>query len=141
MASPIPKRSTERRRRNAVPGLEFAPASSADYKPPAASRDWHPAARRWFRDLRASGQSRFYEPSDWSVAWLLAERMSRLLFDDAPNAAGWAAVDSGMSRLLATEGDRRRLRLELVREDEVAMSEDDRADATVSDIRARLSGA
>ena len=139
--SPMPKRSEERRRRNAVPGLERAAASSEKVTPPAASRYWHPAARRFYRDLARSGQSAFYEPSDWSMAWLLAERMTRLLYDDAPNAAAWGALDAATGRLLATEGDRRRLRLELVREDEAAMSEDDRADATVSDIRARLSGA
>ena len=137
---PLPKRSTERRRRNVEPGLESAPAA-APVRPPAQSKDWHPAARRWYRDLRRSGQARYYEPSDWSVAWLLAERMTRLRYDDAPNAAGWAAVDAGMGRLLATEGDRRRLRLELVREDEQSMDDDDRADATVSDLRARLAGA
>ena len=137
---PLPKRSTERRRRNIVPGLESAPAAT-EVKPPAASKDWHPGARRWYRDLARSGQSRFFEPSDWSTAWLVAERMTRLLDDDAPNAAAWSAIDAVMGRLLSTEGDRRRLRLELVREDERTLSDDDRADATVSDLRARLSGA
>ena len=138
---PMPKRSEERRRRNAVQGLERAATPAVKVRPPAASKDWHPAARRFYRDLARSGQASFYEPSDWSVAWLLAERMTRLLNDDAPNPAAWAALDAAMGRLLATEGDRRRMRLELVREDAAAMSEDARAEATVRDLRTRLAGA
>ena len=39
----------------------------------------HPAARRWFESLAESGQSAFYEPSDWATAYVLAETMSREL--------------------------------------------------------------
>ena len=33
----------------------------------------------WFRALKQSGQARFYEPSDWQTARLLAEVMSQEL--------------------------------------------------------------
>ena len=38
---------------------------------------WHPIAKRWYEALAASGQSRFYEPSDWAAAQYAAEAMSR----------------------------------------------------------------
>lgn len=58
-----------------------------------------------------------------------------------PRVALLAAILSGSSSLLATEGDRRRLRLELSRVDVDALDEDVRAEATISDIRSRLTGA
>jgi hypothetical protein len=90
------------------------------------SSTWHPAAKRWFVSLGESGQSMFYESSDWATAWLLAEAISRelkpkpMVVGDkvqlvaAPvKAAAMAAFLAGCTRLLATEGDRRRLQIEL----------------------------
>ena len=70
----------------------------------------------WFESLAVSGQSRYYEQSDVATAVFLAESMSRTLAQPGKvNANAIAAVMSGMSSLLVTEGDRRRLRLELER--------------------------
>lgn len=115
-----------------------------------ADSDWHPVARAWYESLARSGQSAFYEPSDWATAQLLAESMSRELkpqyvgttkSDDPiyasrpPTGAALAAWLKGMSVLLATEGDRRRLQVELQRRPD---AEDDgpAGVAAVTDIRA-----
>jgi hypothetical protein len=63
--------------------------------------------------LAESGQSQFYEPSDWAVARYVAEVMSRNLADGNMSAVMFAAVMSAMTELLTTEGARRRARLEL----------------------------
>ncbi len=130
---PAPKRSDQRRRRN-KPGedaeVDRVVVEGGPVVAPAVKKSWHPAARAWYESLAASGQSTFYEPSDWATAWVLAESMSRELFPKVVGVdkeggvvkastpmSGQAlnAYLKGMSALLVTEGDRRRARVELVR--------------------------
>jgi hypothetical protein len=101
---------------------------------PKANAKWHPVAKRWFDSLAKSGQSSFYQPSDWGAAYVLAESLSRELkprpvslgegADGKPvvvmqefpiRGATLSALLKGMTALLATEGDRRRVQLELQR--------------------------
>lgn len=117
---PIPKRSEERRRRNKDdgPDLVQAPSGSPEDLPDLPEPDalWHPIAADWYLSLRGSGQSAFYEPSDWAMARYAAHVMSQVLLSDrGPNGQLVAALNSVMSSLLTTEGDRRRARLELER--------------------------
>ena len=142
---PVPKRSSQRRRTNKPEdGIEPTTAPGAVEVPVTkANAKWHPIAKRWFEALAPSGQSAFYEPSDWATAELIAESMSR---DLKPQVVGMsetvktdpesgvsytvaepvlaaiplkgaslAAYLKAMSALLVTEGDRRRVRLELER--------------------------
>ncbi|WP_256093882.1 MULTISPECIES: hypothetical protein [unclassified Streptomyces] len=117
---PIPKRSEERRRRNKGDGPAVVQAASG---PPEDLPDlpepdplWHPIATDFYLSLRESGQAGFYQPSDWAVARYVTELMSRGLSSDRPpNGQYVAALNSAMSSLLATEGDRRRARIELER--------------------------
>lgn len=152
---PVPKRSSQRRRRNTPAAGEPTTAEgAAEVEQPKANSQWHPVAKRWFDSLAASGQSRFYEPSDWAAAYLLAESMSRELkpqpLIDAdgkmhrvsmpPKAASVAAWLKGMTALLVTEGDRRRAALELDRSKPAG--EEGGADVThLDDIRRRLHSA
>lgn len=129
---PVPKRSSQRRRRNKPEdGVEVDQAQGAAKVPvPKANSKWHPIAKRWFEALAASGQSHFYEPSDWATAELLAEAISRELrpkvvgiteagdpvkAETAITGSALQALLKGMSSLLVTEGDRRRARVELER--------------------------
>ncbi|MFJ6073697.1 hypothetical protein ACIQFU_23120 [Streptomyces sp. NPDC093065] len=117
---PIPKRSEERRRRNKSDGPELvkAPSGAPVDLPELPDPDpaWHEIAYDWYLSLRESGQAAFYQPSDWAVARYAAELMSRGLSSDRPpNGQYVAALDSVMARLLTTEGDRRRARIELER--------------------------
>lgn len=131
---PVPKRSNKRRRQNkpTVP-VDSAPASS-QVEVPKANSKWHPVAKRWYESLVVSGQAVYYEPSDWATAYLIAESMSRDLKpqfvgvnevtgDEIVKAlplkgANLSAYLKAFTVLLATEGDRRRLRLELERGDQ-----------------------
>jgi hypothetical protein len=83
---------------------------------PDADPLWHPIAADWYLSLRESGQAAFYQPSDWAVARYAAELMSKVLMSErGPNGQLVAALNSVMSSLLTTEGDRRRARMELER--------------------------
>jgi len=84
-------------------------------KPPTEDRAWHPYAKDWFRALKRSGQSQFYQESDWReaklVAWLITQELS------SPTGARAGMMDVIFSRadaLMTTEGARRRLRVELI---------------------------
>jgi hypothetical protein len=117
---PIPKRSEERRRVNKSDGPELiqAPAGGPTDLPdlPGPDELWHPIAADWYLSLRESGQAAFYEPSDWAVARYAADLMSKVLLSErGPNGQLVAALNSVMSSLLTTEGDRRRARMELER--------------------------
>lgn len=99
---------------------------------PEGDPDWHPIAARWYAALGQSGQSQFYESSDWLTAYAVAESMSRefhpqpmvigkgadahlemvLLPPKAASLTAWLKAGSG---LLVLEGDRRRVALELTR--------------------------
>src|SRR6266516_1785318 len=113
MPGPIPKRSTQRRRRNFV-NITHA-LSGDEIAIPDAPAEWHPIARQWYESLQKSGQRIFYENSDWAQAFYIAEAMSRSL--DAPRLSGnlFAAVIAATHELLVTEGARRRMRVELER--------------------------
>lgn len=117
---PIPKRSEERRRRNKDDGPELiqAPSGGPEGLPdlPVPDDLWHPIATDWYLSLRVSGQSAFYEPSDWAMSRYAADLMSKVLLSErGPNGQLVAALNSVMSSLLTTEGDRRRARMELER--------------------------
>lgn len=128
---PVPKRSTQRRRRN-KPEVEIDKAPSAPTSAgPEPLDSWHPIARDWYVSLGLSGQSVFYQPSDWATAYLIAESISRDLKPQVVGVhpetgepimaviplkgASLASYLKAMTVLLATEGDRRRARLELER--------------------------
>lgn len=115
---PVPKRSDQRRRRNKpeadAPAVVVAMGQQV-VKPPTEDRAWHPYAKDWFRALKRSGQSQFYQESDWReaklVAWLITQELS------SPTGARAGMMDVIFSRadaLMTTEGARRRLRVELI---------------------------
>ena len=106
---------------------------------PAASPDWHPIVRNWFESLKKSGQSQFFEPSDWASAMFVGEAMHRCIKVDGAgmNANLFTGAWSAMSDLLSTEGARRRLRLELERN---KGEEKSRSVAAIDAYRNRLAG-
>lgn len=109
----IPKRSSERRRRNVTPGLTAVTrAGSVDV--PDAPDGLHPVALRWYEALGESGQSEYFEPSDWVAAAFVATAMSVQLTEGF-TASGFAAVWGAMQDMLTTEGARRRARIEVER--------------------------
>jgi hypothetical protein len=152
MPGPPPKRAEERRRRN-KDGAEVLQINLDDVlageievpAPPMRTHDedgeelaapepeWHPIAESWYLSLTQSGQAIFYEPSDWTTAYMVADQISRALEPrpvvigesggepvirymvvPMPGATLNAILKAGSS-LMSTEGDRRRLRIELDR--------------------------
>jgi hypothetical protein len=112
---PIPKRSESRQRRN-TPASSITKAPGADRVIiPAANKEWHPIATRLWRSLAKSGQSKFYEPSDWALAYSLMDDLSYYKFATKRSGQMLASIMASLSTLLLTEGDRRRVSMELSR--------------------------
>lgn len=105
---------------------------------------WHPIAHEAYWSLAKSGQVIFMEPSDWMTAYTLCETLSRelapkpMITVDSEGAStihwvkqpvngtvlssflkGWGAG------LMANEGDRRRLRIELERKKRIDAAAED----------------
>lgn len=95
---------------------------------------WHPVALNAYLSLAKSGQVIWMEPSDWATAFALCEMLSRELNpkpivvtdSDGSGHVEWvkqpvngavmnAFLKGWSSGLMATEGDRRKLRIELER--------------------------
>lgn len=130
MPGPPPKRESQRRRANKSDVPVERATAAAKVRVPAADREWHPVAKQLYDSLKKSGQAQFFEPSDWGTAWVLCESISRemkpqpigitdegepVMAKLPPKGASLAAWLKALSSLLATEGDRRRLRIELER--------------------------
>jgi hypothetical protein len=124
---------------------------------PEPDANWHEAAKRWYLALRNSGQSAFYEASDWAFAWITAESLSRDLKPQVVGiveetgevvraiipmkGASLAAYLKAMTALLATEGDRRRAGIELERAGDGKDGAEQPADVpSLDDYRKRLAG-
>lgn len=149
---PVPKRSDQRLGHGSPrPTADKVPAAPKVIIPKAAET-WHPIASAWYESLAQSGQSRFYEPSDWATAFLIAESISRDLnpqfvgitlqgdmeYESIPlKGASLNAYLKAMSSLMVTEGDRRRLNIELQREQPDTRAADKRMNGIVTDIASR----
>lgn len=98
--------------------------------------DLHPFAEAWYEALKESGQSTFYEPSDWMTAQLIAKAISDCM--GRPSAMMLSTIFSGMTGLGVTEGDRRRMRIELERSG--SQKEDDASVTAMAEYRRQLQG-
>jgi hypothetical protein len=112
----IPKRSDELIRRN-IPETPVTKiqASGLVRVPALGIKDPHPLVRDLYRSLKNSAQSRFYEPSDWAYARLTLLFVDDLLKQPKKSSMMLASVDSMLRTLLLTEGERRRVHLEVDR--------------------------
>lgn len=125
---PVPKRSEDRVRRNKVETTSIVMVGEVEIPEPDSA--WHPVATRWYESLMVSGQSKYFEPSDWAAAHLLAGEMTRMKAMRRASATMLAAIWAGMGDLLTTEGERRRARIEILRQREPENADGELASVT-----------
>ena len=109
---PAPKRESQRRRQNKTDPAERV-VVEGPVEQPDPPEGLGGRALAWYRSLAESGQAQFYEPSDWQVALVCAQAID--LFMETGRATLLAEVRALQSQLLATEGERRRVKLEVDR--------------------------
>lgn len=132
MAGPVPKRSSQRRRVNkpAVPITKGV--TDGAVRGPDLEGEHSDLGRRFWESLRRSGQSQWYQQSDWLAAEILVTAIDS--FARKPTAFMLGQINSSMTPLLVTEGDRRRLHVELEPAEDPG-SERDAAIARLDDFR------
>lgn len=125
MPGPVPDRSDNLARPRTRKGADQREVTKGVARPveiPDADPEWHPIAVMLYDSLLNSGQSDYYQQSDWAFAWSLCEDLSmykRPLIskdgDEYYKRSGQmlATIYAAMSNLLVTEADRRRVRIEL----------------------------
>lgn len=116
MPGPIPNRSgdlSRTRNANRANRPPLVKGESLPAEPYEADPDWHPIALQLWEAMKVSGQSAFYEQSDWAYAYSLCEDLSDYKQQTRRSGQMAQTIYSNMSNLMLTEGDRRRLRVEL----------------------------
>lgn len=123
MPGPVPYRSEElSRERDANRGDRptLTKGTMRSVQIPAADDEWHPTAKRLYQSLQESGQSDFFQNSDWAYAWSLCEDVSVMknqqIYSGKLHAESLKGIYSALSNLMFTEADRRRMRIELMEE-------------------------
>jgi hypothetical protein len=140
---PVPNRSEDLSRdrdKNRNDRPEITKGTLRPVTIPEADPDWHDIAKMLWQGLIDSGQSDWYQQSDWAFAYSLMEDLTRYKEPQVNKTTGeeyhkrsgqmLQTIYSAMERLLVTEGDRRRARIELSAPDD---KDEDAAVLTLAD--------
>lgn len=122
MPGPIPKpedqlRQPRKKSRGTVTRGEALPVTIPEPDP-----DWHPLALELWDAVLKSGQSGYYQQTDWAVARDMCEELSVYKSSVRRNAQIRSQINAMMDSLMLTEGSRRRVRVELVEHEDEAQS-------------------
>lgn len=120
---PIPNREADLARPRERNGKDVVPVTKGQARSttvPDADPLWHPIAARLWQSLPTSGQADFYQDSDWAFAYSLCEDLSHYKKSMKRSGQMLQTIYSAMERLLVTEADRRRVRIELHEPDDDA---------------------
>jgi len=117
LTGPIPERSETRTRRNApIIPIDKASIQGEVEIPDLGIPGAHNLVVDLYNSMKISAQSDYYEPTDWQFARLTLSVLNDYLKDSGPiSAMKLSAVNQMLTSLLLTEGDRRRVRIEVER--------------------------
>lgn len=111
---PVPKRSEERIRENHY-DIDRTQMIGDVEVPELGLANPHPIISDFYESLKESGQARWYEPSDWQYARYILHFANKLIKNGRPSSQMLAAINSAFQDLLVSEGQRRRVRMEVER--------------------------
>lgn len=117
---PLPKRDAERTRTNSTfeDGIALKKGVALPYEWREPDPDWDPKIIDYYNSFRESGMAAFYQSTDVATIWLACEIYSRQFATGRPSAMMWAEASKMMAGIGATEGERRRMHIELEAEKE-----------------------
>lgn len=123
---PIGKRDEERVRRNTPdqPTATISMIGTVDIPEMGDLShlgETHPLVEDMYKSIKESAAVKYYEPTDWQFARLTLYTLNQELIAAQHNgkpvgAMKLTAINQMLSALLLTEGDRRRVRLEIERD-------------------------
>lgn len=138
MPGPIPNRESDLARPRERKGKDQVPVTKGQSLPtrvPHADAEWHPIARMLWDSLKKSGQASFYQQSDWAYAYSLCDDLSNYKNSGRRSSQMAQVIYSAMTNLLVTEGDRRRVRIEL---HEPESDDEEATVVAINDAKAKL---
>jgi len=122
---PVPKRDSERIRRNIPENPTVTVVATGRVDVPELGDishlgEVHPLVEDMYQSIKDSAATSYYEATDWAYARLTmhtlnAELISAKQLGKPIGAMKLTAITGMLSALLLTEGDRRRVRLEIER--------------------------
>lgn len=118
---PVPNRSDDlspsaervRKHRAGADGADISKGTALPVRWPEADEHWHPIARMLWDAAQESGQRDYYQQTDVALMFSLCEDLSRYKSGGKRSGQMLQTIYSALGSLLVTEGDRRRLRIEL----------------------------
>lgn len=138
---PMPKRSEARTRRNKTSedGIALKKGVALEYVPKDADPEWDGAVADLYEGLFQSGMAAYYQQSDADYAWLICDEFAEYR---APGSRKSAVMFAGLINALAglgvTEGERRRIHIEL--DPEHTATEEDPKVVSMNQWKDRLAG-
>ena len=113
---PVPKRSEEvAGHHRSTEEITKIQASGEVPVPELLVEDPHPVVVEFWKSLKNSAQSQYYEESDWAYALWILHFADKQLKSGRPSSQMVAAVNSAFTDLLVSEGARRRVQMEIER--------------------------
>jgi len=117
MPGPVPKAEhqlTRPRSRRGGDQVEVTRGTRREVTIPDPDPNWHSIAKGLYESVTRSGQSDFYQDSDWWLLYSLCEDLSLYKYNEHRRSGQMLqTLMSAFERLLIAEGDRRRVRIEL----------------------------
>lgn len=128
---PLPKRSDEPHSRGGgmdAPGKDgfihtVSPAGN-NVTIPEADPTWHPIARYVWNGMLESGARRFYESTDWALLYSVCDDISYYKRCERRSGQMLSSINAMLTSLLLSEGDRRRVGIELQKTAETPVESD-----------------
>lgn len=136
---PIPQRSTERTRRNKTgeDGLEIKKGVALPYEWVEPNPEWPEFLTDYFESFKESGMQAYFQQTDVAQLYMACEILSQQFNTGRPSAMMVAEAFKLLDGLGATEGERRRIKIEL-EEPGAGEVEEDAKVTHLADARARL---
>lgn len=117
MASPIPKKPSQRRRRNKPKSYGLAEPVQDGVGVPAPDLglpEVHPMVEDLYMALTASVEAKYYSEADWQRVRLECFNINmHLLSGRVPGAQAWTAIQAGLNDLMVSPIEKRKLGIEL----------------------------
>lgn len=95
---------------------------------------WHPIAKMVWESARESGQSEWFQQSDIAMLWSICEDLSLYKLSSRRSAQMLDVLMKTLGNLMMTEGDRRKVRLELQKPEEEEQPLADSAKAAYAEL-------
>lgn len=116
VTGPVPKRSEERIRRNKLDyEITKVEAAGAVEPPDLGIEDPHPIVQDLWKSMGESAQVKYFEPTDWAYARFVLHFANQQLKVSRPSGQMFQGINSALGELLVSEGARRRVRMEIER--------------------------